>query len=509
MSDNEGSRGEEGEEFIRPFNSFSALLNESETFAESSSDDDLLQKAPPNPTVKFAVKKKKKTSKTVRLPSSNDCVDFPDIPPVHSKAAPLEEQENGDFASFVDRAWLDPAAELRSKFTKAATRKHDPNAAKDDRRIWLLPMNFYQKSLSRGRPFSTESIGLHLMPVDARTFALHEDPEYTEAREELEEAMRGQDISRIYSDILHPDRHPNHPDALLCLAQAACLHPAVLPSGLTPMDMVQRCIFVLQRTLSSNHTFAFGNCRLPYAAFAENRRIHLALFVYAQLLLRQACWQTARNVAVVLWSLDGLEEGDPLGAKHLLALASIQAGRFLGQDERLYNRGASHALFNRALALHLSESTEAGVALARGIREYPGIALGIHSILSSPSSPPANKDPDILTHVYCNRMAPLWRQPRVSSWFTRTYHASLVGSFQAKTSNVTAKERLALYRHHLLSVGVESGWRGCPMPPDISAMPLHSHDPLPPEFAEDSREPFSLVEGLVRHFSQTLYRFLP
>lgn len=448
----------EGEEFIarNPFEVF-ANTEESEHQDEVAHDTPLIIAKPV--TKKNPRKKKKSTTK-------NDDIDYDVFPEQHVDAS----VPSLDYGPLIDANWLDPSIELKKKFsakTEMPFRSFDSVARR------LFPLNFYSASSGKKfHPFSVDSIGLRV-ERDADSFFLVEEPWYQALREDLELAIRNHDLGMIYGEVLA--EHPNCPDALLCLAQAARIHPSVAGS-LSPLDLIQRCLFVLQRIVQDNPNFTFGSSVLPYE-FAENRRLHLGLFLYAQLLLKQACWKTARNVALLLVSLSRPDE-DPLAARHLLAFTSIQCCAY---DPVVCSTGYSACdAYNQALAARLSKKADADELLAKATSEYPSIAKCLSSSI----------DVGILEHVYVSRMGPLWKQPSVASWLSSKSPSA------CEALEMSEEQRLALFRHHLLSIGSD-GWRGFALPTDIAAMPSFSHDPLPPEAAT---EPASMLSRLLSRF---------
>ncbi|PPQ68566.1 hypothetical protein CVT24_005578 [Panaeolus cyanescens] len=311
---------------------------------------------------------------------------------------------------------------------------------------------------------------------------------------------------------------PWHADTLLQISEVYQHAQAV--------DFVDRALFTYERCFMGAFTFATGLNRLDFD-FVENRPFFLAIHRQTTDLQRRGCVRTAFEFAKLLYSLDPWE--DPHGATLHLDFLSIKSGMsqwlldmFEVFEARRGGNTTSDArldptllpgwTYAKALALRNIEennkdkdhgkSTE---ALRAAAQDFPSIVplladkldvnltaairshrdFRIETDAQSLSAP--NGVLHLLSHLYVQRSAPLWKEH--SSWFAST----IADTFQILPSSLPVTNRRkaflsqyentnlrhSVYRHIMV---LETSYRRLfsYIPRSVLDVKSLACDPLPP-----------------------------
>lgn len=371
----------------------------------------------------------------------------------------------------IDSNWLDPSAELRRKISAKSHHAHAAHCREFNGK--LVPMKN-----KRWLPFAPDSIGLVMRKAD--TFFYYESTErYENIYAEFEATVELADIAAV-SDFLR--KHPNNPDALLCLVDAA--DRMGVSFGMSAIELVQRVIQVMERLFHAD--FKLSQDRLPYD-YLHNRKLHIALFRYVQLLIRQGCWRTALQVSKALYTLD--PEKDPLASRLFIEFLAVQC-----EDGELFD----HFRFdrpNKALFAFLSlRAKGADDLLAKTCEASP---FAVSELAKACGFEKTVQIDDLMedsitgasvlleAKVFAARNVLLWKQPSVLSWFKRSLHnATLVPH---AVQDRTLDSAVSVYRHAIIS-DLKLAFS---LPHSITSVIgdiMHSYDPLPPEDVELLRD---------------------
>lgn len=488
-SDSSASSSDAEDIYSTPkFNAFTLLQDN----GPSSEEEPLIEqgeKSTKEPSIKNCITKKSKKKPATKTKDTKTIQ-----PEVFSDIFSELENDSLDslaeakdvFQEAFDPQWIDPAVELKHKFKNSDKKGkcNNWNGRIIDRAM-----------MRKWRPFVPESVGLSLVKIketeDYNCWKfVTSDPEYHAFLEdELFVMIRSHDIQGILHEALK--ERPHSPDVLLTLAQATARFGTEVLPGMSALDLFQRVIYILERLIflpinpakpinpfknspnSSWFSGYFGKSRMPYVE-PENRRFHLALFGYVQCLIKQACWRTARNVALLLLSLD--PEVDPLGIRIILEFLGVQCGSI--NDRPFWHPKTSK--FSTALyhAIHKTH-TDPCTILEEAIKEEPNIAHEIYVLIKNVDG---DKLQDLVGRLYAKRMALLLKQPFNASMFTQACHKCSEAISNKETISENANlvgmsaDNVAYYRHALLFDDK------IPMPLEANYVPLDAHDPLPPEY---------------------------
>ncbi|KAF8148865.1 transcriptional repressor TCF25-domain-containing protein [Crassisporium funariophilum] len=241
------------------------------------------------------------------------------------------------------------------------------------------------------------------------------------------------------------------------------------------IDFIDRALFTYERSFIGSFTFTSGLNRLDFD-HVENRPFFLALHRQITDLQRRGCVRTAFEFARLMYSLDPWE--DPHGALFHLDFLAIKSGmqQWLldlfdvfndrrrdaenKEDARLDPTILPGWAYARALALRISEvgaknpdHSNSSSALQEAVRDFPSIVPLLADKLdaSLPAGMRAHRDFKIeidnmslsvpmgalhlLTHLYVQRSAPIWKEH--SSWFSST----ITEAFSALPTSLPVTER--------------------------------------------------------------------
>lgn len=357
-----------------------------------------------------------------------------------------ESQTN---ASLIDANWLDPSVELKRKFSG---KNHSD----------LKPKPFTGKLVSMinktWRPFSPESIGLQMLKNEDGTFYYQSNHKYTEQYTEFESIVGFGDISLVIEFLR---KYPNNPDALLCVADASTRFGMQI-EGTSAIGLYQRVIQIMERLYHAD--FKLTESKLPYINL-HNRKFHLALFRYVQVLIKQGCWRTALQVNTALNSLDA---EDPLGSCLFTEFLKAQC------KENVENS------FNQLLTLHspkmFTEYVERDPWLISELAKALGLdkPVIVEELLEDNVY---NAAIQLRAKLFAARNAPLWKPEQHLNWFKSQLPKV---DLRACESNMSGNATIAVYRHAILS-DIKVNFSLPREITDAIGGNLSSHDPIPPE----------------------------
>ncbi|KAJ4486281.1 transcriptional repressor TCF25-domain-containing protein [Lentinula aciculospora] len=331
-------------------------------------------------------------------------------------------------------------------------------------------------------------------------------------------------------------RAPWHADSWLQLAEVF-RHREEHSSA---VDAVDRAMFAYERAFIGGFSFTTGSSRLDFDR-VENRPFFLALHRQASDLQRRGCMRTAFEFTKLLYSLDPW--GDPHGAVLHLEFLALKAGMsqwlldafnfFEARHiENTFSKDSTGQnllrmdpsvlpgwVYARAIALKLSDKEQdknsSTAALIEAVDSFPSVIplLADKLDVTLPASIRGHRDFRIetdcrslttpvailhlLSHVYVQRSFSLWKDPKVTEWFTDTvtsHFSSLPSSLPptarsnrfismyAEKENPAALS-FAVYRHLIVLETTLSFRSLFPFIP-ISVLSSNSRnlacDPLPP-----------------------------
>ncbi|KAG0699771.1 transcriptional repressor TCF25-domain-containing protein [Suillus ampliporus] len=319
--------------------------------------------------------------------------------------------------------------------------------------------------------------------------------------------------------VLH--KLPWHGDTLLQLAEVF-RHREEYSQA---VDYVERALFAYERAFIGAFSFTNGLNRLDFNR-VENRPFFLALHRQVTDLQRRGCIRTAFEFGRLLYSLEPWT--DPHGVLLHLDFVSIKAG--MGQwlldvhaefsgvktifEDHLNPSALPGWAYARALALFAREKAGGAQqsvgsstdALKQAMLTFPEVvplladkcdislspelrghrALRIHT--DGIGLSPAQSVLHLLSHLYAQRSAPLWKSAAHMKWFESTANG-ILPSLNAQRSNTTRERflqmyasttlRYSVYRHVLV---LEQSFRNLTpfIPRSVLLAKQLACDPLPP-----------------------------
>ncbi|KZT13227.1 DUF654-domain-containing protein [Laetiporus sulphureus 93-53] len=316
---------------------------------------------------------------------------------------------------------------------------------------------------------------------------------------------------------------PYHADTLLQMSEVLYHREEYSEAA----DLIDRALFTYERAFIGSFSFTTGMNRLDFDR-VENRPFFLAIHRQINDLQRRGCVRTAFEFARLLYSLDPWT--DPHGAVLYLDYLAMKAGMgqwlldlwefFTSQAGAgiLQNRLQATAVpgwsYARALALWMRENDKgeghepSTQALQDAILAFPSVvplladkadifisadarqrpAFRIHADASHLNATGAIVH--LLSHLYAQRSASLWKAVPIASWFAATVSSTL-SSLPASHDNTTALYRAfaalaaqpaivhSIYRHVIV---LEASFRGLFsfVPREVLQARSVACDPLPP-----------------------------
>lgn len=396
----------------------------------------------------------------------------------------------------VDLDWLDPSTELKRKIQKRQEKSiREKNLPKGPFKV--IPLLLVKKL--KWPPVVAKKVGLEILVEDCTSehhneygstiITLVPNDAFMAQYEALSMAIQVSNLSLVMEMLR---QNPLNPDILLCLAQASInFDHADLVPGMPPMLLIQRTIHILEKCLSmneqANRALYSKNCCVPYNSL-HNRKLHLALFAYIQLCIKQGCWRTGYQIAKVLYSLD--PEEDMLMSRLFLDFFTEMLS-----EQRLD--------FHNDLWLPSIRNSER-----------------VRHLLVHGPSPSDNDDKENLqnlpmeTHakeLYCRLLAARLKPLYSGTFKTRPLPPLLVHASSINTDSLWTLQRCAsVYRHAILAAG-QLGLKWS-LPSQFTEMSgfMSLHDPLPPEDidlmleAELDKDQIGRRLNLVSQFTEVL-----
>lgn len=313
---------------------------------------------------------------------------------------------------------------------------------------------------------------------------------------------------------------PWHGDTLLQLAEVY-RHQEEYSQA---VEYVDRALFSYERAFLGSYSFTNGLNRLDFNR-VENRPFFLALHRQVTDLQRRGCIRTAFEFGRLLYSLEPWT--DPHGVLFHLDFISIKSGmgqwlldvysEFAGAKTAFEDHLNPSALpgwaYARALALFAREKAGGGQsvgsstdALKQAILAFPEVVPLLADKCDISLSPelrehralriqtdgiglsPAQSVLHLLSHLYVQRSAPLWKSASHMKWFESTANG-IRASLNAQRSNPTRELFLQMYASTTLRYSVyrhivvlEQSFRNLTpfIPRSILLAKQLACDPLPP-----------------------------
>lgn len=313
---------------------------------------------------------------------------------------------------------------------------------------------------------------------------------------------------------------PWHGDTLLQLAEVY-RHQEEYSQA---VEYVDRALFSYERAFLGSYSFTNGLNRLDFSR-VENRPFFLALHRQVTDLQRRGCIRTAFEFGRLLYSLEPWT--DPHGVLFHLDFVSVKSGmgqwlldvysEFAGAKTAFEDHLNPSALpgwaYARALALFAREKTGGGQsvgsstdALKQAILAFPEVVPLLADKCDISLSPelrehralriqtdgiglsPAQSVLHLLSHLYVQRSAPLWKSASHMKWFESTANG-IRASLNAQRSNPTRERFLQMYASTTLRYSVyrhivvlEQSFRNLTpfIPRSVLLAKQLACDPLPP-----------------------------
>ncbi|KAG1838707.1 transcriptional repressor TCF25-domain-containing protein [Suillus subluteus] len=313
---------------------------------------------------------------------------------------------------------------------------------------------------------------------------------------------------------------PWHGDTLLQLAEVY-RHQEEYSQA---VEYVDRALFSYERAFLGSYSFTNGLNRLDFNR-VENRPFFLALHRQVTDLQRRGCIRTAFEFGRLLYSLEPWT--DPHGVLFHLDFVSIKSGmgqwlldvyaEFAGvrtvSEDHLNPSALPGWAYARALALFAREKAGGGQslgsstdALKQAMLAFPEVVPLLADKCDIPLSPelrghkafriqtdgiglsPAQSVLHLLSHLYAQRSAPLWKSASHMKWFESIANG-IQPSLNAQRSNSTRERflqmyssttlRYSVYRHILV---LEQSFRNLTpfIPRSVLLAKQLACDPLPP-----------------------------
>uniref|UniRef100_A0A0N5ARI9 Transcription factor 25 n=1 Tax=Syphacia muris TaxID=451379 RepID=A0A0N5ARI9_9BILA len=215
---------------------------------------------------------------------------------------------------------------------------------------------------------------------------------------------------------------PYHLDSLLVMAEVMRQQEDYQVSR----DLIERGIFYCESNFCSHFELNNFNHRLSYDHF-ENRAFYLLLHQHMQNMLGRSCFETALNLAKLIYRLDS--EDDPLGILLTIDVLALRAGKY-EYFFQLYNTlkepksldRLPNFVYSFALAHFLTylktndaeELKEANDSLATAIYHFPTVIVQLLNKLN------IQPNEDIEKNVYMNVLAHE-RESEGSKHLTKVY----------------------------------------------------------------------------------------
>ncbi|CAL1710333.1 unnamed protein product [Somion occarium] len=313
---------------------------------------------------------------------------------------------------------------------------------------------------------------------------------------------------------------PYHADTLLQVAEVYYHRE----EHSTAADFISRALFTYERAFSGVGTFNFtsGVNRLDFD-HVENRVFFLALHRHIVDLTRRGCVRTAFEVGKLLYGLDPAT--DPHGTLlHLdfLAIKTGQTGWLLNLWDAHSQLPSSYRLtvqalpnwhYSRALALYIQEDKkgddkheESTKALQEAVKTFPMVVplladktdfvvadeVRRHRAfkLQLDARSISNETESIfhlISHIYVQRVAALWKTHASSSWFSSAVNSvlpsvsSTLPTLKTSPFSTTPTLRASIYRHVIALESPATRSLFSFIPSKVIAARHLACDPLPPQ----------------------------
>ncbi|KAI5453261.1 hypothetical protein NCC49_006284 [Naganishia albida] len=334
--------------------------------------------------------------------------------------------------------------------------------------------------------------------ANERWFSFEHDAGYRQIQLQFLGAIRSHDPNQLQALL---SVYPWHIDTLL---QMAAIYQQQGDIG-AAADYCERAMFAFDRALMPGFSLN-GACRLDFDR-VENRPLFLALHREVTHLARRGLWQTAFNYGKILLSLD--PHTDPHGSLLWLDFLAIKANELDWLEQVADTLDVSYLpgfAYNKALGMRIRNQGKASKASDQALQEailaFPQVVLiladkagfSVDQKVRDQSefdmevaySEKQDISLHLLSHIYANRCAPLWKESSVANWFREQVnivaHDLRSGKRRAAATpipfdaqNQTGNMPLWLIRHAYLS----ETYMGF-MPPDVAAHMGHAFDPIPP-----------------------------
>ena len=373
----------------------------------------------------------------------------------------------------VDRRHLNPRHELKRLFgsdvVQAEERrsKQAAGGSRGHRRGTAVARGgkgLFVEAKAHWPPVTDQGLGCEFVesaPDGAsEVFRFTEDEVFAQANASFLHCVESGDPETI---VLLLRAFPYNPRACLQLAEIIRTQGS---DAAAAAEQVERCILALEAALHPDFDVTTGTCRLPYA-YRPNRIFYLALMKHLQNLSRRGCPRTALEVARLVYSLD--PDADPVGVLLCLEYHALRAREyaFMLRLADVFSAKNLDLLPNWAFGLALATaraaqaspgaadattsfggfgsgggdddddddgdhaamedlSSPASVALQDAMIKFPQVTLALLAKVESSlpagdmsfftAAAPATPSLDLVTQLFLERSAALWKGPAVVTW---------------------------------------------------------------------------------------------
>lgn len=328
-------------------------------------------------------------------------------------------------------------------------------------------------------------VGLKLLRVgNGPGFIMEHSQEYLQGLRTAVYLMRQGDIDGLVA-LIHAG-HPYQVDALLVISDYVRMS-----SSSEAAELIEWSIYLMERCMGTGLGTSFNpfsekdrGSLLPYD-YAENRKMHLALFRHVQYQLKRGCYKTATEFCKLMICLD---VNDPLMVMPLMAVSALQAGHYEWIMEMREAMGewkwdqVDWQLASILAYFKMDRFDEASALLVDFCQSYPGaVSLLIEAsgiIKTIPDTMPCCPHVNALVKIFINRTSALWKDRQVTTWLQSALPDLQSTQNQEETVWSESLEHAKIYRHTLLS---DVPNLNIALPPGMSSMELNVYDPIPPE----------------------------
>ncbi|CAH1779648.1 unnamed protein product [Owenia fusiformis] len=407
---------------------------------------------------------------------------------------------------YVEHKHLNPDTEMRRIFGSRVVQNEVQNRRRGRHRVYHRQTWLTQPKESW--PQMTK-LGLSMRLLESRQgvnyFCFEHSSSYQQIQFQFLDAVESFNPENIVAVL---NLHPYHIDALIQLSEVCKMSDDTAMAT----ELIERSLYSFECNFHTLFSLTQGTARLDYRR-PENRAFFVALFRHLVFVGQKGCYRTALEFGKLILSFD--PDNDPLCVLLMIDFYALRSEQY-NFIIRMYREWEAHrnltqlpnfafsiplAMFHNLQTSDDDVTTEADEMLQNALLMFPGMLLPLldkcsikpdpdvekHKFFSTASQ---NSQPVALRQLielYIGRCHSCWKQPEVVVWLesnvrevitrvnakdplVETYKKQCAGRYKGTPRNI--------YRHILMS---EIKDATAALPPELSASPVMSYDPLPPK----------------------------